>query len=851
MRHKAQLALALLFLVLVGIFLPPNINGSRFRERLSPALSAALGRQVTIGQVKYRLLPRPGFDLYDFQVADDPAFSAEPLLFCGKVTADLRLTSLWQGRLEIAKLKLTDDAAPPSLNLAYVNGHWNLESLLLRVEQVPSAPTGRRRSEQRARFPYIEASSGRINLKIGPEKKPYAFTNTDFAFWLAAEDVWHLRLEGRPVRTDLNLNDTGTVKLEGDLRRSHSFAETPVELNVRWQGTQLGQFSSLVMGHDPGWRGDLQGEAQLVGTPAHLHLTAQAQLSHFRRYDVNRNSMPDLRVRCLGDSAHGALEMKCDTPLGSGGLLATTRWSAASPGDYDFSLVATQVPLSLVATLARQARRSLPDDLSATGNLSAAFGVHSHSGERNWHGTGMTTPFVLQSPSAGKFFPTSSVRFHMRPAETSPSGPPLKLGRTALVLPSQSSSSRPVPSPNALIIDSFAVQLDPVSTLEVQGNFDNAGYWVAARGMVPVERLLALGRAAGMEIPAANFTGAGGIDLNVSGAWGAAAPHLRGTAHLQNVVAAIPGIKRRLLLPQARVELTDAALVLSDISGQFEHTPVAFRGSITHPWSCPNSPPCPLEFDLHLDSLAVSDVAGLLGAPEKAWSLPFISDSSAKLPDFRGHGTIAVDRLTLAQVPLEKLTAQVEIGDRVLELSRVSAKLSGGSLRGDWRGDWTGEVPNFSSFGSLTGVALEHLGVSSPGADLLESWLTGKIDLRYSVHFAGRNQQEFLTNATGRAEFAVASGSSRRLILDGFNQLKFSNLRGMVEIEKQILKILPSKFRAENRIYEVSGTVALADQQAKLKVSSGMSRWEITGALDQPRVSMEPLTAQTTSAHPR
>src|SRR5258707_15261194 len=146
------------------IFLPPNINGARFSTRLASTLSAALGREVKIGSVKYRLFPRPGFDLYDFRVMDDPAFSAEPLLLCGKVTADLRLTSLWQGRLEIANLQLTDDNAPPSLTLVYSGDHWNLESLLLRVEQVPSAPTAKRSAEQRSRFPYIEASGGRINL---------------------------------------------------------------------------------------------------------------------------------------------------------------------------------------------------------------------------------------------------------------------------------------------------------------------------------------------------------------------------------------------------------------------------------------------------------------------------------------------------------------------------------------------------------------------------------------------------------------------------------------------------------------------------------------------------------------
>src|SRR5215467_4353688 len=171
---RRKIVFAVLVLLALGIFLPPNINGARFSKKLAATLSAALGRDVRIGSVKYRLFPRPGFDLYDLKVMDDPAFGAEPLLMCGKVTADLRLTSLWQGRLEIANLKLTDDAAPPSLNLVYSDRHWNVEPLLLRVEQVPSAPTAKRSAEPRARFPYIQASSGRINLKLGPEKTPFA-----------------------------------------------------------------------------------------------------------------------------------------------------------------------------------------------------------------------------------------------------------------------------------------------------------------------------------------------------------------------------------------------------------------------------------------------------------------------------------------------------------------------------------------------------------------------------------------------------------------------------------------------------------------------------------------------------
>src|SRR5438270_2582250 len=458
--RKKIVAVVLVVLALC-IFVPPNINGARFSKRLASTLSAALGREVKIGAVKYRLFPRPGFDLYNFQVMDDPAFSAEPLLMCGKVTADLRLTSLWQGRLEIANLKLTDDNAPPSLNLAYAGDHWNLESLLLRVEQVPTAPTAKRRAEQRSRFPYIQAAGGRINLKIGPEKKPYAITNTDFAVWLAAEDTWHVRMEGHPVRTDMNLNDTGTMRLEGDIKRSATLRDMPVKLQVSWQKAQLGQFTSLVLGQDKGWRGALDSSAEIAGPLENLHITAAADLRNFRRFDINREDTPPLRTRCLGDYSKSVLSLKCDTPLGTGGLLLTSHLSPSAQ-NYDVSLVATRVPLSVLAAFARHSRKSLPDDFTATGEVSAAFGFHSRAGVHDFHGTGMTSPLLLESSVAEKPFQLSAIRFHIGPPDTPGIAiPKKKKGQGAPAPPTAAFQ------PAALTIDSFSVQMGPSTILEV------------------------------------------------------------------------------------------------------------------------------------------------------------------------------------------------------------------------------------------------------------------------------------------------------------------------------------------------------------------------------------------------
>lgn len=815
----------------MAIFVPPNINGVRFRDRLAGSLSSALGRQVKIGQVKYRVLPRPGFDIYNLQVMDDPAFSAEPLLMCGKVTADLRLTSLWHGRLEIANLKLTDDAAVPSLNLVYSKGHWNLESLLKRVEEVPSAPTAKRRAEARPRFPYIEATDGRINLKVGPEKKPFTLTNTDFAFWLAAEDVWHVRLEGKPVRTDMNLSDTGTVRLEGDIRRSPELPKTPLKLELAWNNAQLGQLSTLVMGRDKGWRGGLSGDVQLSGTATNLHIVASAELREFRRFDIDRNQMPRLSTKCLGAYLNRSLEMKCDTPLGTGGALVTAHWSPDTSRDYDISMVATRIPLALVTTFAQHARRGLPGDLTASGDLNAAFGFHSHNGVRDWHGTGMTSAFLLRTAAAEKPFAVTPIRFHMG-AE---GGVPSVLTKKPRARQQPRSAAN-----STLTFESFSVQMGPTTAAQVQGAADGNGYWVSMKGMVPLERLLELGKATGFPTEISNTTASAVVNLNISGPWANFAPaSVRGTAHLENVASWIPGLKDRLLITHADAQLSEVQLVLANVQAQFEHTPVAFAGNIQVPRSCPGSTaPCPMEFDLHSDSLAMADFGSLLGVTNKGWSIPFFSDSS-KLPDFRANGTVSVDNFSVAQLPLQKFTAHVEVGSQSLLVSKITAKLGGGSAQGEWHADWSASRPRFTATGTVSGVAMDHLDLKEPDVALATSWVSGRADLKYSLKFEGATPQEMANSVNGRVEYLINNGLSRSLVVDS-KPLKFQSLQGALEIEKQIMKVLPSKFRAENRIYDMSGTVSLVDMRTKLRLSNSDSLWDITGALDKPEIAAAP-----------
>ena len=109
------------------------------------------------------------------------------MLRAQEVSASLRLSSLLRGHLEISRLSLTE----PSLNLTRgEDGRWNIEHLLERAARTAVAPTSRGRSETRPAFPYIEAERGRINFKVGAEKKPFALADANYAVWQDSENAW-------------------------------------------------------------------------------------------------------------------------------------------------------------------------------------------------------------------------------------------------------------------------------------------------------------------------------------------------------------------------------------------------------------------------------------------------------------------------------------------------------------------------------------------------------------------------------------------------------------------------------------------------------------------------------------
>src|ERR1039458_7287655 len=221
-RNRLVVVLAFLLAVLVLVFIPPLINVSRFKRSVDRNISAALGRPVHFDRLSLTLLPVPGFTLESFVIDEDPAFGSEPTLRADQVQVNLRVSSLWHHRVEFSKIALTE----PSVNLVHLaDGRWNIESLLLQASHIEAAPTAQRFAGAAPRFPYIEATGARLNLKLGQEKTPFSLTDADFALWLP---------EPR-----------------------QSLAQVPIDLRGQWRDAQLGGLSQLLFARDEGLRGDV------------------------------------------------------------------------------------------------------------------------------------------------------------------------------------------------------------------------------------------------------------------------------------------------------------------------------------------------------------------------------------------------------------------------------------------------------------------------------------------------------------------------------------------------------------------------------------------------------------------
>lgn len=833
-RSKRRVVVCSLILLALLFLIRPGAN--RLRTRITSSISLALGRSVDVASAHVRLLPHPGFDLENFVVHDDPAFSAEPMLHAAEVTASLRLMSLLHGRLEIARL----DLAEPSLNLVRdKGGHWNLESLLERAEKIPLAPTAKARREARPQFPYIDCSGGRINLKLGAEKKPYALTDADFSLWQDSENAWGMRLKARPVRTDFNLTDTGILQISGSWQRASTLPQTPMQFIFAWQGAQLGQLTKLASGNDQGWRGSLSLSATLTGTPADSKLAVDASAVDFRRFDVLGGGNLRLAAHCAArySSMDRALsEIDCRAPVGEGVLAVNGRIAAPLTfPTYDFVVTARAIPLQSLIALMRHSRKGVPDGLLATGQVNAQLRAsRQNSAMASWEGDGRTSTIHLQSRLTDAELVLNDVPFTL-------SGGQARLPAPSTVEKTTFSSSKP-----QLNVGPFRISLGRPSPMVVQGSIGAEGYDFDLKGEAQIHRLLQTAQMIGIPVADTSADGIAKFDLQLSRNWSSAEPlRATGKAQLHATRTNLRGFNSPLEIADASLTLSPEQVTVQNLSASAEGS--LWTGSLLVARPCSLAVTCTVHFDLHANEIGIDRLNQLFNPEvrEKSWYQILSSSASSgssNLLAVNASGKLSAARVTIGKLEAKHVTASLELKSGKLRISNFQGDILGGRHRGEWRADFAAKPPEYSGSGTFQKVALAQVAQA-----MNSDWIMGTANASYRANTSGLTAKQLFASAKATLDVDASAAVLPHVVLtDSSAPLQIRHLAAHLVLHDGRLEIQTGTLETASDVFHLNGTASLTQTLNLRLMREGAPGFNITGTLARPHVA--PMAASETSA---
>ena len=200
-RHRTLL-IALVSIValviLVALAVPLFINGDSFRAKIENELSTSLGRKVSLGKLDLSVLSG-GLVATNATLADDPAFSSEPILQAARVKINVEMIPLLLSRqIHITGFTLNQ----PTINLIrHANGAWNYSTI---GSAQPNKPSGGSSSNSMTglTISHVTVTGGKLTVSTEPapgtpatpkrtydqlniEAKNFAFERT-FPFTVAA-----------------------------------------------------------------------------------------------------------------------------------------------------------------------------------------------------------------------------------------------------------------------------------------------------------------------------------------------------------------------------------------------------------------------------------------------------------------------------------------------------------------------------------------------------------------------------------------------------------------------------------------------------------------------------------------
>jgi hypothetical protein len=796
--------LAAIVALVTFLVVPPFLSVSRYKAQITSLVAHSLGRPARLSSVSVRLLPRPGFEITDLVVEDNPAFGAEPVIHASSVIAPIRIWSLWRGRLEISEISV-DDA---SLNLVRTpDGRWNLDSLLENTASntgkmgTGKMGTGKMGAEVHAvPFPRLVATNSRINFKLGVEKLPFSLIDTDLSLEQMNPGEWHLRLRGQPARTDVSVSsgDTGIVDIEATAKQAADLRQMPIHLDMEWRDAQLGQLTRLMTGSDAGWRGDLRGEVHVDGTSENAQIKTRLRATGVHRAEFAPPEPMDFDANCslvyhyTQRTVENAL---CDSPIGGGRIRATGQMN----GDGhlpQYSVEMDRVPVGAGLEALRTVRSGVDPNLTASGAISGKVSYDETLAPANApkKTQELESRAKVHGAKAGTAAPKSlSGSFTLEGFQLSGGGLSKPLTAQRIVIAPTAASA----GQSQALAGTFSIPAGAPDPLTVDLRLAFRSYQVGTRGQIGVENARELAHAFGLP-QAAHLTDLAGdplsVDLNARGPWlpaqdtfasegqpaVAAAEIAPDVSHPASALAVVDPVADSLTgtvtLQNANwkadylanhVGISDGVLHLNNGESRWDpinfiYGPLKGSATLTVPKPCESQEPCPAQplpsVDIRFSKLDAATLqAAILGAREEGTLLSDLLNrlspsASPVWPQF--ESTVTADSLILGPATLENVRAQLHIAPTGIEITALEGKLLGGDLRATGT-LVTGDKPNYT-----ISAELQNLNPVAAGELLGQNWRGGTLNASGNVELAGFTGSDLANSAKGTMHFEWRGGTA-------------------------------------------------------------------------------------------
>jgi AsmA family/AsmA-like C-terminal region len=873
LRKYGGIAIALLATILAvqaGVSL--LVRTHRLRGYLTRHLESAFGRPVEAGRFSVQILPIPELGVDAVTIGEDPAFGNEYFLRAEHMTARFRWMGLLRGHFEFGTMSFT---RPSLILVRNADDRWNLEGWL-----PPTRPAGslaaavwprNAQAEPTHLLQKIDFDDGRINFKLGNEKRPFAFTNVSGSVEQVSSGRWQLQLEATPWRSGVQLQSTGTLQVAGYVAGTSARLQ-PAQIQLHWDKASIADLFRLITGNDSGVRGDfaLDGKASIgMGTAAteapssEWRFVLQARARNIHRWDLTeRDDNPRINLSVKGLWAFAAGEAQAEEvrmELPDSRMIGTAVMQTSSPVNWKVHFQNMAVQGDDLLAWYRAFQPNIADGVELSDLISGS--LTASGWPLRWEDVNIeSTPGTLHMPG--------QVVARLDPFHGSVRNGAFTVEGFRMKLPAEAATQTEKTGTK-----SRSVAL-PENSIEAGLSEDTLVRQGALRlnvRLADVTSLFKLTSAFGYSLNK-GWEYKGGASGTLAWNWTSNPKEARrsGSLELTKARLQIAGLNEPLKVEAARLEwkdgLRNAALAKVDAFG------AAWSGTISEKSGGIGSEDGNWHFQLHADHLDATELDRWVGPRSRPnWLerlLPSLlgsantAQASELLRRVSAEGELTTESMTIEKIKLAKVRASLALHALHLDVRDAEAQWAGGVVHGDVQALFS-PLPKYEMNAEIESVNLAQLPWSPRWGERWSGLASGKIHL--STNGVGR--EDLLKQLAGGGEVRLNKIEFRGWDVEESAQSgglslgasRWTSGEGEFQLSDQKVHLDGLRLDAPHQRTELAGTISFGmdgnlvfSPRPRIlpgaRVASEARELRVSGQLENPAVAVSPVA--TNQARP-